>query len=183
MDEHLLYHAGFQIIEHPNLRIGRKNADFGQGFYLSDKEEFSKRWARTRKDQITYLNRYKIDYTNLAIKFFERNEEWYNYILRNRSGHPDSLVSYDIIIGPIANDTIYNLAGITTSGLLDKEKSISILMIGPEYKQITIKTEKAANALHFIDAVEITQEEIAAYRELVCKENQDFQEKVGKILE
>ena len=182
MGEHLLYHAGFQIIEHPDLKIGRKNADFGQGFYLSDKEAFSKRWARTRKDQITYLNRYAMDYTNLSIKYFERNEEWYDYIRQNRSGCPDSLASYDIIIGPIANDTIYNLAGITTSGFLDKEKALGILMIGPEYKQITIKTEKAANALQFIDAVEITKEEIGIYRELVSKEEQDFQVQVGKML-
>ena len=63
-----------------------------------------------------------------------------------------------------------------------KEKALGILMIGPEYKQITIKTEKAANALQFIDAVEITKEEIGIYRELVSKEEQDFQVQVGKML-
>lgn len=182
MNEHLLYHAGFKIIEHPDLTIGRKNADFGQGFYMSDDIEFSKRWAKAHKDQTTYLNRYKIDYSNLSVKHFDRDEEWYEYIFKNRAFRRDSLESYDIIIGPIANDTLYNLAGITTSGLLDKEKSINILMLGPEYRQITIKTEKAVNALQFIEAVEIVKEEIAAYRELVSIEERHFQEQVGKLL-
>ena len=30
-----LYHAGFQVIPSPDVRYGRKNADFGQGFYLT----------------------------------------------------------------------------------------------------------------------------------------------------
>lgn len=44
-----LYHVGFDEIRQPDLRRGRKNADFGQGFYLSDNEDFSRRWARERK--------------------------------------------------------------------------------------------------------------------------------------
>ncbi|MBQ9562757.1 MAG: DUF3990 domain-containing protein [Lachnospiraceae bacterium] len=43
-----LFHTGYQIIERPDIHAGRTNADFGQGFYLSDDEEFSKRWARER---------------------------------------------------------------------------------------------------------------------------------------
>ena len=30
-----LYHTSYQIIREPDVRYGRKNADFGQGFYLS----------------------------------------------------------------------------------------------------------------------------------------------------
>ncbi len=49
-----LFHMGFDIIEKPDLKIGRKNADFGPGFYLSDNEEFSKRWAQEAQDD--YFN-------------------------------------------------------------------------------------------------------------------------------
>ena len=51
MERILLYHTGFQRIEKPDIHIGRANADFGQGFYLSDNREFSRRWARTRRGQ------------------------------------------------------------------------------------------------------------------------------------
>ena len=44
-----LFHVGHEIIRMPDIRYGRKNADFGQGFYLSDSEAFSKRWAREKK--------------------------------------------------------------------------------------------------------------------------------------
>ena len=30
-----LYHTGYQEIRIPDLTVGRKNADFGQGFYLT----------------------------------------------------------------------------------------------------------------------------------------------------
>lgn len=48
-----LYHTGFAEIREPDVRYGRKNADFGQGFYMSDNEEFSKRWARVRRGENT----------------------------------------------------------------------------------------------------------------------------------
>lgn len=31
----LLYHTGYQEIREPDIHHGRKNADFGQGFYLT----------------------------------------------------------------------------------------------------------------------------------------------------
>ena len=51
-----LYHTGFQSIPEPDIRYGRKNADFGQGFYLSADLAFSKRWAREQKGLSTWLN-------------------------------------------------------------------------------------------------------------------------------
>lgn len=50
-----LYHVGFDEIRQRDLRRERKNADFGQGFYLSDNEDFSRRWARERKGLATRL--------------------------------------------------------------------------------------------------------------------------------
>ena len=38
-----LFHTGFQVIQKPDINMGRANADFGQGFYLSNDEEFSRR--------------------------------------------------------------------------------------------------------------------------------------------
>ena len=37
-----LFHTSFSIVEKPVITEGRKNADFPQGFYLSDDEEFSR---------------------------------------------------------------------------------------------------------------------------------------------
>ena len=116
-----LFHTGYQIIEKPDVHYGRKNADFGQGFYLSDNEEFSKRWARIRKGTTTYLNRYELDLKDLQVKYLSRNDQWFKYIYNNRSHREDYLKEFDVIIGPIANDTIYDTFGILTAGVLSGE--------------------------------------------------------------
>ena len=40
-----LYHTSTLEIRKPDLYRGRKNADFGQGFYLTPDWEFCRRWA------------------------------------------------------------------------------------------------------------------------------------------
>ena len=41
----LLYHTSAVEIPRPDIRRGRRNADFGQGFYLTAEEDFARRWA------------------------------------------------------------------------------------------------------------------------------------------
>ena len=177
-----LYHTGFEKIEHPDIHFGRANADFAQGFYLSDNREFSMRWARERKGKTTYLNEYKLDVTDLNIKHFERNEEWFSYLYHNRNGYRDTLPAYDVIIGPIANDTIYDIWGITTSGLLSKQQALAILTIGPLYEQIVIKTEKALSHLRFVRATALEHADIAAHRAVVAEEESAYRELVSEKL-
>ncbi len=183
----LVYHTGYQIIEKPDVHHGRKNADFGQGFYLSDDEEFSKRWARERKGIVTYLNRYELDLAGLQVKYLSRNEEWFQYIYHNRSGGADYWNEYDVMIGPIANDTIYDTFGILTAGILTPGQALEVLKIGPEYQQIVLKTEKAATTLRFLEADILPHEQISSYRSLVEKEEAEYQElfskKVSQLLE
>ena len=178
-----LFHTGYQIIEKPDIRIGRKNADFGQGFYLSDNEEFSRRWARERKGLPTYLNIYELETEGLRIRRFARDTEWFEYIYSNRANQPDALTDFDVITGPIANDTIYDTWGVITSGFLKKEQALRLLTIGPLYEQTVIKTEKAASLLKFISAVQMSSEEIAAYRETVRQEEALFQEQFAMLLD
>jgi len=181
--EHItLYHTGFQKIERPDIHIGRANADFGQGFYLSDNGDFSRRWARSRRGETTWLNTYTLALDGLQVKRFERDAEWFDYIFRNRSGCPDALSEYDVIVGPIANDTIYDTWGISTSGLLSREQSLRLLMIGPVYRQTAIKTERAASRLRFISAQVIEEKEIAEYRNKVLEEQEVFQKEFVEVM-
>ena len=81
----ILYHSGFQTIKEPDIHHGRKNADFAQGFYLSDDIEFAKRWAKRRKGEKTYINTYELDTEGLNILCFQRGRKWIDYIYANRS--------------------------------------------------------------------------------------------------
>lgn len=178
-----LYHTGFHEIQTPDIHYGRKNADFGQGFYLTDDMEFSRRWAKERKGFSTICNTYELDTEGLRIKELNRDEEWFSYIYKNRNHMPDEWLSYDVIIGPIANDTIYDVMGIITSGFLSQEESLRLLQIGPSYRQITIKSEKAVSQLHFLSSEILTSEMILKYKDRVAKEEEDYQRLFAKEME
>ena len=141
-----LYHTGKLEIREPDIRRGRKNADFGQGFYLTPDMEFARRWAGA--DAI--VNEYELDLDGLLIHSFRRSEDWFNYIFCNRRAI-DSL-SVDLVIGPIANDTIFESFGIISSGYLKPPDAMKLLMIGPEYTQVAVKTEKAVRQLRWLRA-------------------------------
>lgn len=169
-----LYHTSLYILPSPDIHFGRKNADFGQGFYLSDSIKFSKRRAAERKGYDTYVNHYILDMTSLSVRRFERSREWYDYIFENRSFHKDTLPQYDLIIGPIANDTLYDTFGITASGLLSPEQSLKLLMLGGEYMQYVVKTPKCASQLEFISADVLDKSDIASNRQTVLDEEEQF---------
>ena len=177
-----LFHTGFQIIEKPDIHRGRSNADFGQGFYLSDNEEFSRRWASNLKGMTNYLNIYELNTEGLKIKRFTRSLEWFDYIFANRAGRKDELSDYDAIIGPIANDTIYDTYGILTSGFVKKDKALKVLQIGNEYTQLVIKSEKAASNLKFKKAEVLPSDEIEKYQSIKKEEERLFQEGFRKIM-
>ena len=177
-----LYHVGFLEIKEPDIRFGRKNADFGQGFYLSPDLDFSRRWARSEKEKDTYLNTYELDTKGLKIKEFKRDSEWFSYIEKNRNEAEDAFSEFDVIVGPIANDIIYDLLGVTTSGYLDSGESLKILSMGPEYTQVVIKSEKANNALSFLSSEILDPKEMEKNQEEVKREEEKFQEAVSELL-
>jgi len=183
MNKIKVFHTGFSIIKDPDLNIGRTNADFSQGFYLSDDEEFSKRWARFRKDKDTYINIYELLLDELNIKYFNRDEDWFKYILNNRRSHVDYLNEYDLIIGPIANDTIYETWGIFSSGLLKDDELLDLLSVGPCYKQIAVKSLRAKHNLKWLNSEKISEDEIIKYRSIIKDEQDLYLEELSKKIE
>lgn len=169
-----LYHAGYCVIEKPDIYYGRKNADFGQGFYMSDSEEFAKRWIKQRNDSTAYINCYELETDGLEIKTLERGAEWFEYIRANRALRPDSLSGYDVITGTVANDTIFDTLGFTTSGILTPGQALKALMTGPGYSQTVLKSERAASHLRFIKADIITHEESDRYAAALAREEEQF---------
>ena len=173
-EKRIVYHSGFVKIEKPDIHHGRKNADFGQGFYLSDNEEFCKRWAKFRKGEETMINRYELDLNSLKVRYLKRDEEWFSYLYDNRHNKED-IYNDDVIIGPIANDTIYDTFGIISSGILSKEEAMTLLLIGPKYTQIVLKSEKAVRQLKWLDTRVLKQEEVSSYQKIVKEEEKEYQ--------
>lgn len=178
-----LYHVGFDIIKEPDLNAGRRNADFGKGFYLSDNKEFSIRWAKKRKGLTTYINTYELDTNNLNIKRLRKDKHWFRNIYFNRINVKDIYADYDVVIGPIANDTIFDTLGIITSGIFSDKESLKLMQAGNRYTQIVIKSLKALNNLKWESAEEINEEDIDRYRKIVKKEEEKYQQKLADIIE
>lgn len=167
----ILYHTSDREIVRPDIHYGRRNADFGWGFYLTPDKDFTYRWAT--RDAV--VNIYELDETGLNIHSFTRDEDWFRYIYDNRR-LKDGL-DVDVVIGPIANDTIFDTLGIMSSGFLSSEEALKLLLIGPEYIQAVIKTEKAAVNLRFISSEKVEgisraalEEEQEAYQEMIARE-------------
>ena len=150
-----LYHTGPLEIREPDIRRGRKNADFGPGFYLTPDMAFARRWARA--DAV--VNEYELDETGLLICRFRRDKDWFQYIFQNRRA-ADTLTA-DVVLGPIANDTIFETIGVISSGFLKPADAMKLLMIGPEYTQAAVKTEKAARRLRWIRSETIAGQDAA----------------------
>ena len=162
-----LYHAGLTEIVHPDVTRGRANADFGQGFYLATERAFALRWARWRSGAEVRINAYDLDTQGLVVHTFERDAAWFDYIFANRGGRPDELEA-DVVMGPIANDTIFDTLGIATSGLLTPEQSLELLMVGPCYRQVALKTTRAADHLTWVSAETPGTDELRQARENVA---------------
>ena len=169
----ILYHTSDREIRNPDIHYGRKNADFGWGFYLTPDREFTYRWARDN----TVVNEYELDVEGLEVHRFARDVGWFQYIFNNRRVK-DGL-SADVVIGPIANDTIFDTLGIMSSGYLKPEDALKLLMIGPEYTQVAVKTEKAAKQLRWIRSERIERMDAAQQK----AEQDAYQEQFALELE
>ena len=75
-----LYHTSDREIREPDITVGRRNADFGQGFYLTPDRDFTYRWARKN----SVVNEYELCLDGLDVRRFSRSIEWFEYIFHNR---------------------------------------------------------------------------------------------------
>ena len=152
----LLYHGSKDIVESPEIRIQRYNKDFYFGFYCTILPEQAIRWA-TRFDGIGYLNEYEyVPNDDLKIKkFSQMSEEWLDFIVSCRLGHSHE---YDIVEGPMANDTIFNYVQDFADGKITREAFWALAKFKKPTHQISFHTARALTTLSFIKAYEVQDE-------------------------
>ncbi len=156
-EEIILYHGSRQIVECPEVRIARFNKDFYYGFYCTLFLEQAKRWA-VRFDNGGVINEYVYvpDDTLKILKFPEMTEEWLDFIVSCRLGKPHD---YDIVEGPMANDTIFNFVQNFADGKISREAFWALAKFKRPTHQISFHTIRALTTLKFKKGYEITDEE------------------------
>ena len=141
-----VYHGGYQPVEKPEIRKGRNTKDFGTGFYCTIIKEQAERWARRYKTKIVSIYDVKA-FSNLKVKEFkEMTEEWLDFIISCRSGKEHD---YDIVIGAMVDDQIYNYISDYMEGTITKEQFWVLAKFKYPTHQIVFCTEKALKYLEY----------------------------------
>ena len=82
-----------------------------------------------------------------VLKFETYSEEWLDFILNCRSGK--DMTDYDLVLGGVANDKVFNTIELFFDGLIDKAEAIDWLRYEKPNLQICFRTEKALSLLRF----------------------------------
>ncbi|MDA3890770.1 MAG: DUF3990 domain-containing protein [Salinivirgaceae bacterium] len=160
-----LYHGSTEIVKSPEILDKQRLLDFGKGFYVTSNKEQAERWAQIKQSRtgrfnvMAYVSVYSLNnklfqQSELSIKeFTEANEEWLDFVVKNRSEVYNH--GYDMVIGPVANDTLYQTLSLYESGILTKQETIQRLKIHPLYNQVAFNTKSALLHLQFKDAFKV----------------------------
>lgn len=141
-----VYHGGYVPVEHPEIRKGRNTKDFGTGFYCTIIKEQAQRWAKRYNTKIVSIYDVRMD-SSLKIKDFkEMNDEWLDFIIACRSGREHD---YDIVLGVMANDQIYNYVADYIDGAITREQFWTLAKFKYPTHQINFCTEAALKCLTY----------------------------------
>lgn len=168
-----LYHGSYLEVTHPIARAGRKNLDFGQGFYLTTIREQAEAWARiisTRRGRsvnpVVSVFRFDEDSARLdgfRFKVFETYDiEWLNYVVDCRQGKNTS-ADFDIVEGGVANDNVIDTVEDYEKGVITAQQALGQLRYKKVNHQICILNQAVIdNFLTFVesDTLEIDEEDM-----------------------
>lgn len=149
----IFYHGSFLEVAKSDLMHSRPNLDFGRGFYVTPLYERAVKWCGKfkRRGKTGVISRYNYDENQEAelkiLKFDSYSEEWLDFILNCRT-EKDS-TDYDLVVGGIANDKVFNTVELFFDGLINKTEAINRLRYEKPNLQICFRTDKALSLLHF----------------------------------
>lgn len=152
----ILYHGTNTDFQQIRLDMSRVGKDFGFGFYLTTDEQVATRQAErkllqygtgSKIVQSYYLDEQKLDGLKV-LRFDSYTEEWADFILLNRQNKARrSLHDYEVVVGPIANDTVGFQIRRYTEGIITKAQFLQEIMYHKVTMQYFFGTERAINIL------------------------------------
>lgn len=144
-----VYHGSYKTIEMPKILESKFPKDFGKGFYCTELEEQAVRWASRYDTAIVSTYDYVPNQHLKTLIFEEMTEEWLDFIVDCRAGGKHH---YDIVIGAMANDQIYNYIADFVDGILTRKQFWVLAEFKKPTHQICFCSERALKTLRFIDS-------------------------------
>ena len=158
----ILYHGSLEQVAQPEIRESKRTLDYGTGFYATTSCQQAEDWVRRRmkesKKNRGYVNAYELDtemLSNLKCLYFNTpTEEWLDFVMNNRTDRHFSH-DYDVVYGPVANDSVYAAFALYEGGLLNKLNLIAELKTYKLVDQYLFHTTKSLTAIKFFEAKQI----------------------------
>ena len=158
-----IYHGSKQIVEVPTFGLGRKNNDFGQGFYCTVSIELAKEWAvSSLRDG--FVNRYTLDMESLNTLNLNSPDytilNWVAVLVNHRlfsitnpvarrakqyliENFGINVNAYDLITGYRADDSYFDYAEAFLNNAITVEQLSRAMQLGKLGEQIVIKSKFA----------------------------------------
>ena len=152
MGKMTVYHGGYTSVVHPKIMKGRNTKDFGPGFYCTVIREQAERWAKRYDTPIVSTFTVRMDTRLKILEFKEMTEDWLDFIIDCRHGIPHD---YDIVIGAMANDQIYNFIADYIDGIMTRDQFWSMAKFKYPTHQINFCTSAAIQCLQFVSGEEV----------------------------
>lgn len=157
----IVYHGSYMEVRTPDVMRSRENVDFGKGFYTSPIREQAVKWVRRFKGKRgnSILSAYEVDEETLWAAFLVKefdsySDEWLDYIVACRSGRCPK--TYDVVIGGVANDKVFDTIELFFEGLIDKAVAIERLRYEKPNLQVCFCSQEAINhCVQFVESEEV----------------------------
>lgn len=152
MGKMTVYHGSYTMVQTPEIIRGRNTKDFGPGFYCTIIREQAERWAKRYDTGIVNTYTVRMDSSLKTLEFKEMTDEWLDFIIDCRYGIAHD---YDIVIGAMANDQIYNYVSDYMDGILTREQFWALAKFKYPTHQINFCTPAALKCLEFVSSEEV----------------------------
>ena len=147
-----LYHGSNYNFNNIDLSKSKDRRDFGKGFYTTTIKEQAQQWGYNMFNRFggDGIFLYEFEFTPssdlLSKKFPEISDEWFDFILSNRT-NASLQHNFDFIQGPVANDKIFLTITGFIDGIFSKEEAMRRLRYNKSNDQVSLHTEKAVSLL------------------------------------
>ncbi|MBQ4428742.1 MAG: DUF3990 domain-containing protein [Clostridia bacterium] len=173
-----LFHGSSRIIAEPVFGIGRKNNDFGLGFYCTESDELAKEWAVSALND-GYSNRYTLDTEFLNVLSLNRSDftilNWVAVLVEHRlfsiktpvarrakqyliDNFGVNVNAYDLIVGYRADDSYFDYAEAFLNNGITVDQLARAMKLGKLGEQIVLKSKFAFSKLKY-EGFEIAQKD------------------------
>lgn len=150
-----IYHGSYTKILSPQILKGPFTKDFGDGFYCTEIRKQAQKWAKRYDTPIVNIYEYQSNNHLKTLYFKEMTDEWLDFIVACRNGESHS---FDIVIGAMANDQIYNYVADFMNGVITREQFWVLAKFKYPTHQINFCTSQALTCLTFKGYEEIKNE-------------------------